>query len=378
MIITYAQNARVPSERTHAYQIAHTCAGLVHAGHKVTLLTPARKGVTADTYEAYGFPPGLFVHERLACPDPLTGRKRFLAFAYAAQRWCFIRALRKRVRTIASDIWYTRDAALIDGLPRIKGPWVLELHDAVSDTRRWERIKPRVTHFIAISTGVKEWLTAHGIPEDRITIAQDGFDPRLFQNLPSRTDARNRLNLPQDAFVLAYTGSCYPWKGVDLAVSAWNRTPQNAHLVVAGAGDEDLARLRSLAPAAAKERIHFLPSMPREELKNVFAAANAGLLPTSPHHEIGNRYTSPLKQFEYLAAGLPVLASNVPSSHDVLTPDVARFFDDTEDAFAAATKDLMAETAWRAAASTHARNTAAPYTWDARAKRIANALERLV
>ena len=372
MKIIYVENVRVPSERAHAYQIVQTCAWLGRFGHAVTLVNPSRAG-DADVFKTYGLPERVFAHITLRAWDPLTSAPRFLkAAAYAVQRFAFARALKAWARTEKADAWYTRDPSMLDALSgTVPGPWFLELHDAPDNNpARWTRIRERVAGFVAISRGLKDKLAALGIPESKICVAHDGYDPDLFAKSGNREAERAALGIPAGAFAAIYTGSFYPWKGIDLAVRAWGRTDASAHLVLVGGPRADRERIASLVEPGAATRIHILPTTDRARAVAMLAAADVGLLASSPDTSIGNVYTSPLKQFEYLAAGLPVLASDVPSSHEILDRATARFYEPSEEGFAKAVEAVRLDAAWRDAARQAARNVVTPYTWEARTRLV--------
>jgi glycosyltransferase involved in cell wall biosynthesis len=376
MNIVYIENVRIPSERAHAYQITQTCMWLGKAGHQVTLVNPDRAKGAPDVFTAFRLPPGIFTHVTLPGWDPLTlvsKWKKLQPIAYALQRAAFVRKARAWAKTVKADVWYTRDVAMVDALcDTIPGPWILEVHDAPdSSPVRWERVKDRIAGFVGISQGVKDKLVSLGIPAERVHVAPDGYDPKLFTAVPGdRAALRKELGVPADAFVMLYTGSLYPWKGVDLVAEAWDRTPAHCHLMIVGGPTGDADRVRSVIRAGAASRVHLYPSMERDAVVRLYAAADAGLLSSSPKHEIGRSYTSPLKLFEYLAGGLPILASDVPSSHEVLDHQVARFYEPTEEGLVQTLTAMAQDTAWCAAAHALAPSFVAPYTWESRTKQI--------
>jgi glycosyltransferase involved in cell wall biosynthesis len=371
MKIIYVENVRIPSERAHAYQIAQTCAWFGAAGADVTLVNPARAH-GRDVFEMYGLPKEGFRHVTLPSLDPLAWSwfpsKRI---AYALQRCAFVRALSAWSRDKHPDIWYTRDPAMVDVLSRPDRQIALELHDAPdSNPKRWERIKGNVAWFIVISNGLRDKLVSLGIPTDRIRVAHDGYDPEDFRERMPREEARKSLGVPADAFIAMYIGTFYPWKGVDLVVRSWAKTDARMHLVLVGGPEADARRLMDQVAASCASRIHFVATKEHREAVRRLSAADVALLTTSPNHEIGRSYTSPLKQFEYLAAGLPILASDVPSSHEVLDATVARFYPSSEAGFADALANAADDSAWRASASVAAKQVVRPYTWETRTRRI--------
>jgi glycosyltransferase involved in cell wall biosynthesis len=378
MNIIYVENVRIPSERAHAYQIVQTCAWLVRLGHHVTLVNPDRAGHN-DISSWYGLPHELVHHRRLTCWDPLSGKFPIKALAYVLQRWSFTRVLRAWARKQTADVWYTRDPAMIDALYGVvNGPWILECHDAPdAHPPRWKRIQSLVKGFVAISNGMAAKLRALGVEDGLIHVAPDGYDTQEFAGLISRDESRQALGIPSEAVVTLYVGSLYPWKGVDLAVGAWDGTPDTHHLVVIGGPDADYERLKKRIPQSVRSRVHILPTMPRVDVMRWYPAADIALLTSSPQHRIAREYTSPIKQFEYLAAGIPVLASDVPSSHEILNASVARFFTPTRELFLSALQSMIADREWRATASQAAKVLVQPYSWERRSMGIAEFLNTL-
>jgi len=372
MRITFVENVRIPSERAHAYQIVQTCAWLSRFGNTVTLVNPARSKEEKDVFDYFGLEKNLFSHQTISAWDPLSSWKGFKYFAYLLQRFSFVRALRTWAAAHETDLWYTRDPAMIDALRGVVSvKWALELHDSpLSNQARWERIKPLVSRFVVISRGLRDHLMELGIPESSICVAPDGYDPTAFQDSIGKTEARKRIGVPENAFVALYAGTFYEWKGVDLAVSAWGKTNADDHLVLIGGPEPDEQRIRSLIPESANARIHILPNMAHAEVLKIFSGADIGLLTSSPAHDIGKKYTSPIKQFEYLRTGLPVLASDVPSSHEILTPDVAMFYEPTEEGFIRAFNAMKQSVAWRESAKNRGPILVEPYTWESRVRKI--------
>jgi glycosyltransferase involved in cell wall biosynthesis len=375
MKIIYVENVRIPSERAHAYQIVQTCTWFARMGHEVVLVNPDRAG-GKDVFAAYNLLHGIFRHQTLKTTDPLSWEWfRLKKLAYIWQRFSFSRALKSWAKNQTADVWYTRDPAMVDVLGTENRKFVLELHDRPdSNFARWERIKSLVKNYVVISEGLKQALQSLGIEPSRIYVAPDGYDPKDFENPGERVFERKKLGIPEGAFVAIYTGGFYKWKGIDLTLRAWARTDDDAHLVLVGGPECDRKRLEGLVEPAVASRIHIFPMMDHAAAIRVLAAADVGLLTSSKEHEIGRVFTSPLKQFEYLAAGLPVLASDVSSSHEILTDEVAAFYEPTEEGFAAALNGIKSNQSWRASASAKSRELVAPYTWEARARTIVSAL----
>lgn len=372
MKIIYIENVRIPSERAHAYQIVQQCSWMGRMGHDVTLVNPDRAG-GKDVFSYFNIPDRPFTHVVLPTTDWLDRVPWWLKpFAYVWQRRTFIKSLRAWAKKQPSAVWYTRDPALADAIMIDRRDNVfLELHNAPhTNMRRWELIRGAIAGFIVITRGLHDLLVKLEIPEERIHIAPDGYDPKEFEHLQDRGMARKELGIPLDSFVVFYGGSFYSWKGLDPIVESWSETDPRAHLVLIGGPDPDTKRLEKLVPSEAKERVHILPRRPRAELVSIYSVADIGLISSSLESNHSALYTSPLKLFEYLAAGLPVLASDVPTSREVLDESVAKFFLPTKEDFHRALREIMQDSTWMRSAAEEAPEFVKRYTWQERVSGI--------
>lgn len=365
MKIVYIENVRIPSRRAHAIQILHTCQELGYLGHELVLVTPKREGM--GRYQ------DIFLDRALSFSHVVLSSVDFLAFswlpkkiAYYLQRLSFMRACCRWKSGRQADVWYTRDLYVVWALSCSGETWVVELHDAPHPLL-WEKVRARIKKYVVITSALKQWLIERGVADDDVVVAHDGWDPASLSYAFDREMVRRDLGWRSTDVIFVYAGGLFAWKGVDRIVQWWNeRPPARAKLVILGGAKEDRARISSLIKIPS---IHLLETVSPIEVSHFLRAADVGVLPTSPDHVIGRLYTSPLKLFEYLSSGLPVLASDVPSSREVLDDSVARFFFDAS-SFEEACQELVSRDAWRRGASEQARQKSSLYTWSARAKKI--------
>ncbi len=378
MKIAYIENVRLPTEKAHGYQIMKTCEALALSGAEVRLYYADRTNAFhgAEPFTHYDVEPRFSV-TALPVFDVLHRAPPFLyGPAYWFLRWSFLRSVVRNAAAFAeADAWYTRDPAVVDTLRTLpeQRPILLELHeDPRANVVRWRRVAPKVAGFVVISTALKDLLMKEGIAEERILVAPDAYDPEEFTGLPNRETARTALGVDQNVFLIVYTGHLFPWKGIDALAPSFGDIPDECELVIVGGNPDDIARIKKLLPTETT-RVRFTGHVPRAEAHRWLAAADAALLPTSAKYEIGRLYTSPLKLFEYLAAGLPVIASDVPSSHEILDETIAIFFTpDDGGAFLRAMSALRDRSEdLRSVMRIHARERAQRYTWQERGKGIA-------
>jgi glycosyltransferase involved in cell wall biosynthesis len=177
--------------------------------------------------------------------------------------------------------------------------------------------------------------------------------------------------------VVAYAGHLYQWKGVDVLLRAIALVPGARGLVIGGhEAEPDLARTRRLAvELGIDDRVTFTGLVPPGDVAPRLAGATVLALP-NPASAISTRFTSPLKLFEYMAAGRPIVASDLPAIREVLHPDVDALLVPPGDAaaMAEAIRRLVGDPALAARLASAARAAVTDYGWDRRAERLESLL----
>jgi glycosyltransferase involved in cell wall biosynthesis len=380
-------NARIPSERAQTLQVVQMAAAFARAGAETTLVHARRARVLAlppgtDAWDYYraGPPCGAPRHlEAVPCLDWIDHLPRALQFLPARlQELTFARAaaravLARRAPAGRASFAYVRDAEAALSLTRRRHPRVfLEIHRVPGGRtrRRWLReAAAGARGVVAISGGVRADLERLGVAPAAITVEHDGFAAERFGALAERAEARRALGLDATRVLVVYTGSLIDWKGVDLLVEA-ARELGELDFAVAGGMPEDVARLRARARGLANVRIDGF--QPPERVALYLAAADLGVVPNRSTPAISGRYTSPLKVFEAMAAGLPLVASDVPALRELLShgEDAWLVAPDEPRALAAGIRALAGDAALRARFAKHFRARASAHTWDARARRL--------
>jgi glycosyltransferase involved in cell wall biosynthesis len=196
---------------------------------------------------------------------------------------------------------------------------------------------------------------------------------------PSLTPAviRDRWAIPRDAPLVLYTGTFEAYQGVDLLTAAARRLaashPSIRVLVVGGEPAQvDAARSRAEAEGAAAIMI-FTGQQPAREIP-AFVEASDVLV--SPRIRGTN---TPLKIYSYLRSGKPIVATDLRTHTQVLSPDVARLVPPDADALASALASLVARPEDRRRLAGAAADLAArQYSREAYVRRTADAYARLM
>jgi glycosyltransferase involved in cell wall biosynthesis len=124
---------------------------------------------------------------------------------------------------------------------------------------------------------------------------------------------------PPGAKVLLYQGGIYAKHRAFRQTIEALPLLDGVHLVILGFGrEQELERIAKWAQQyGVSQRVHLLPPRPFEELVHTAAAASVGLVPIVPRRE-NDVLADTNKLFEYLMAGLPVVASDLPEMRRVL------------------------------------------------------------
>lgn len=372
-------DTRFPIERANGIQTFETCRALAARGHRVRLL------VRADTQVPPREPFAFYGAERLEDFEiqavALRGPAQLRRAAYLA--WALELASRRD-----ADLVFTRDlgvAAAVLRLPRaLRPPVVYESHghaavvgaamgDLLSTGRaassrkqrrlaRRERFVWRAAEgYVTLTSALAAELRGAYGARPAVAVAADGARAPEPYAPPAPGPLR-----------VVYAGHLYPWKGVDTFVRALALTTDITATIVGGhPGEPDLARVRTLAgELGLVARITFTGLVPPGEVAARLRSAHVLVLPNSAT-AISSAYTSPLKLFEYLAAGRPIVASDLPAFREVIGEQQAVLVAaDDPAAFAAAFHRLRDDEPARLRMGEAAFVLAAGYTWDARATRL--------
>ncbi|MET9023963.1 glycosyltransferase family 4 protein [Actinopolymorpha sp. NPDC004070] len=201
-------------------------------------------------------------------------------------------------------------------------PFVLEIRDLwprsmvelgyLEDGSRIHRALAALERFVytaadaivAVADGWQDHFAAFGVRPEKVVHISNGAEPADFVPTVSREKARAELGV--DGFVAVYAGAHGPANGLDLILDAAGELPGCTFVLV---GDGlDKARLVTRAGEEGIRNARFLPAVPKEQLANVFVAADVGLH-TLAEAELFKEALSPNKLYDYLAAGLPVVTN---------------------------------------------------------------------
>ena len=203
-------------------------------------------------------------------------------------------------------------AAAIPGVLEVNAPLIDEqaTYRGLADLPGAVRVAERAFHaadaIVAVSQGVADYLDRFPGTRGRVHVISNGVDPGRFPENLAPTLPRVR-----GSFTTGFVGTLKAWHGLSNLVEAFDslhREEPGSRLLVVGTGPErdrlaeDLTK-RGLASAAT-----LTGAVRPEEIPGLLASMDAAVAPYPRQEEF---YFSPLKVFEYMAAGLPVAASRI-------------------------------------------------------------------
>ncbi|MBI4798317.1 MAG: glycosyltransferase [Desulfarculus sp.] len=385
MHVAYLYPEHLGRPAARLLQVAATLRALTRQGAKVSLLVGRFAGLHGRLAELdLGPRPGLSL-EPLAMWQPGPGSRAFFSWhlPYHLAALARLRRLAGQGLTWVLVRHLKLAGFLLPRLPELGLKLLFEAHELFSQTAREEGADPaRVAALAALEARV--FTGAHclaaisrplaqaleALPGVRgpVVVAPSGVEEEFFASGGQE----------REPGLVAYAGGLGAWKGVDLLFRAVASVPQ-ARLEVLGGrpGSGDWQRLGDLAQGLGLEaRLTMRPQAGQEAVRELLGRAVVAVWPGSGRQRIAAEFTSPLKLFEYLAAGCAVLAPDLPAARAVLAQghNARLFRPDDADSLAQALSGLLAAPLEAGRLAWAGQRLARAYTWDARARVLLDAM----
>ncbi len=252
------------------------------------------------------------------------------------------------------------------------------LAELAAGAERWALA--RADAVLTVSAPLAEHAVRTGAMPERVHVLPNGVDPAVFRPDARNAMLRRRLGLGQGPLI-GFVGGLRPWHGIEalpnLLATLAARRP-SLQLVVAGDGPLSAWLRRELAARGLAGHAALLGPLPHADVAAVIRELDVALAPYPlPEHDF---YFSPLKLFEYMGCGAPVVASSVGQIADVVRDGENGLLVAPGDtaALARACERLLAEPQLRRQLGTAAaEDVRRLYTWDANATRVGELSSRL-
>lgn len=383
--LVYITDIRFPMERANAIQTINTCHSIAEKGVDVHLIVRRMdKRTDLECLEYYGLKPVSSLHlHRIRASAKNVSVMKTVFLIKSSLKILLLSLTRKKL------IYYTRDlrfAYIYSVIGHIFGARTIFEAHTVSH-RHFAEIH---TLYNSQKSSTREELKRKMIREAKIYRNVDGvvaITEHLKRQILDDFNPGSPIKVVRDAAYtlekpdkneklegIFYIGQLYPWKGVDILLKSMCSVNGGEKLNIVGGleYENDLENLKRLAKLLKiEQKVNFMGTVPHKKVGEYIKKAKICVIPL-PFSQIAAYYTSPMKMFEYLAAGKAIVASNLPSLAEVLKDGYNALLCKPDDpiTLADAINNLLRDEKLRFKLSDNAWKDSHSYSWERRADAI--------
>lgn len=214
---------------------------------------------------------------------------------------------------------------------------------------------------------ISDHLRINYLPyKKKILVAHDGVSLKRFSRTLEKREARERLGLAPEKNLSVYAGTVSKLKGIDFLLVAASLLPEVDFLLV---GPFSAEWQNEKFPS----NIKLLGKKEQKDIPILLQAADVLLLP----HPKGEYSQSPMKLFEYMASGVPIVASRLPSISEVLNDKNAILVEaENGEAIASGITKIISDNKLAQALAEKAYDDVQNYTWEKRGIAVAEFIKK--
>lgn len=381
--ILYVADTRLPTEKAHGLALMKLSEAFAQAGALVEVVAPklwTRSG--KDPFQYYGVN-NIFSITYLFSLDllplrfmrPLLYLIQVTTFSFHA----FVHVQRLLKTNQQRTVIFSHDYIPLYFLSFLPTPFYYDIHHFPGSNFMYRRVMKMACGFsVQTKWKIEELQKKFGISPDKITYWPNGTDVELFASTISKEEARERLEIKIKGPVAMYTGQFFGWKGVETFIASIAHMPPEITYLCVGGTPEDTETLRQKTVEAHDKRVVFVPFQRRHTMPMWLRSADVLVLPNTGKQKVSRYYTSPMKLFEYMASGRPIVSSRLPSIEEIVDDTLVYFAEaDNPQSFAEQITQALADGA-ESTRAVHARKEAQMYTWKKRAEVLLSHMDTCV
>lgn len=274
--------------------------------------------------------------------------------------------LLKSTQIVHSRDWNFVKAAVKNGIPAI-----YEQHHHEDKQFESEIVRnPLFQISVTVADTVRDSMILNGMPPEKVITLHNGFN-HLF--LARQTEAaqnwRQQLLEDERQHLAVYAGGLYPFKGVDMLVDVALELPR-VQFAIAGGDSSQVTGYQQLAKSKQVNNIKFLGYLPQNQLASLLQAAD---VLTHPHCLTeAATFTSPLKFFDYMASGTPIVATEIASLMEFKSGNIAATWcePDNPHHFAQSIRDCLTKYPSKSEGYAETLNFVKQFSWENRIQKI--------
>ncbi len=232
---------------------------------------------------------------------------------------------------------------------------------------------------VVVSESLRRYLQEAGVRPERIRVLPNAVDANLFHNRLDGEPVRKRFHLGS-RFVVGFLGTFKQWHGADLLMEAFQRLHQgdpDMHLLLVGDGPLRESLQEKIRQAGLEHEVTLAGKVTHQEVPLYLATMDVAV---APYPDLSKFYFSPLKLFEYMAAGRAIVASRLGQIAEVIVDGESGLLfkpGDVED-LVRCIRRLREDSRLRLALGKQASMTSRSYTWSKNASQVVAWVEALV
>jgi glycosyltransferase involved in cell wall biosynthesis len=218
------------------------------------------------------------------------------------------------------DLIYERQAFFLGAgaylAQRTQTPYFVEVNELAGEKRvrgqvlvslakRIERfVFQRADQIIVVSDFLKEKVAESGVDEKKIQVMPNGVDPEIFTPTVDGDGVRREFGIEPSSIVIGFVGWLVPWHSLEMLIEVVGQLAPKYPVRLLLVGDGSLkGSLSSIAQQrGVSDRVIFAGAVPYQDVPRYVKAMDICVIPAA------NAYRSPIKLFEYMAMGKPVVA----------------------------------------------------------------------
>lgn len=373
MKILYIAHIRLPTERAHGIQIMKMCGAFAHTGNNVELVIPKRYNhLTEDPFTYYGEEKRFNITKVFSFDFDLgkLGRAKFWIQYTSFIISSIFYAFKKR-----PDIIYVREIALAFTLTLFGMKVVFEDHELPrSNLFVYGFFLRKIKKKVIVAHNLEAVYKQLNVKKDSYTTIPNGVDVSEFSRLERNKSVFKELGLKDNRQVVLYVGHFYTWKGVYTLLDSVSKISENATIVLVGGTVENMDDINKYIFENNINRVMVKGFSPHKKVIQFIKSADVLVLPNTAKEKRSAMYTTPIKLFEYMTSGVPVVASDLPSFSKYLknNENSLLFEPDNPRSLAEKVNILLEDNGIGEKISQKASKEVQEFTWQKRVKKILN------
>lgn len=396
--VIYICNARLPTEKANGYQIMQMCDAFSANGVETALYYPQRYQenslLQVSPFVYYDIEETFLLNE-LQGIDALRWVRRDISIlkklAFRVQNLTHSINVVRKTRAYWTDpktVIFSRDLgtmlALLLFRSSIRCKLVFEAHlfPGRSANKIVRRLAARLDLLVALTGQLALKYQERGYPAKRIQVEPDAVDIDRYAINKSQVECRNQLGLPLNRPIIGYIGRFHSLdleKGIPDLIQAMHFLVNSGIegelpllLCVGGPMDRVPAYIKTANELGLSPELYrFHDRVRNSDVPLWIKACDVCTIP-SPRKPFFEFYSSPMKLFEYMASGVPIVATNLAALNEVLTDGENALLCEPENpkSLATALYQVLYNRTVAQTISQQAQRDVWNYTWYRRAGRI--------